>query len=577
MSIYNKLADRSIRLLDLYPGEPNSPLQGSLRTAILDPPEFYEALSYTWGAPETAAFLHVETGSVPLTLNLVQALLRLRRKDTIRTIWIDQICINQNDIEERGQQVSLMGDIYRGASMVDIWLGEEDSDTSEGMLYIPHLLKSFTHSEERDETGDEVPHVLEVLGLLTIKSPRWIALRSLFERPYFRRMWIVQEVALGKKCVVYCGSHSVPWNNLAKAALCLEDDADHQADAHRVVRMIGGLKRMNVTGYSGHRPLMNLIHQSFNLLCTNPRDKIYGVLGLASDIMPEQFSPDYSLSVQDVYLATTIFCMRRYKSLEVLCQVRHPKLLPGMPSWVPDWTVMSAPRESLASKFGERYFAGGKEGPVLVLRLSDDKRTLYANGKLVDKIQQVGSVMLDLAQDVENKNRVLSEWRQYARKASPYFTGETYPTIFWRTLLADGDTRGKSSDNTRQQLYEAHQNLIDRNTGTFDGLPTSKPWEQVAEMSIVNSRSLEFERLMNAACLGRRIAITEQGFLGLVPSEAQLGDELVILETVRVPLVFRRVEFTTDHSSVGECYLQGGMDGALYNGSSGEDLQFSIM
>ncbi|KUJ20755.1 HET-domain-containing protein, partial [Mollisia scopiformis] len=123
---YNKLAERCIRLLDLYPGELNSPFRGRLRPTGLDIPEFYEALSYTWGSPETAAFLHCESGSLPLTLNLVQALLRLRRTDTIRTLWIDQICINQDDEIERGQQVGLMGGIYRGASIVDIWLGEED-------------------------------------------------------------------------------------------------------------------------------------------------------------------------------------------------------------------------------------------------------------------------------------------------------------------------------------------------------------------------------------------------------------------------------------------------------------------
>lgn len=573
---YNKLAERSIRLLDLYPGELNSPFRGTLRPSCLDIPEFYEALSYTWGSLETAAFLHCESGSLPLTLNLVQALSRLRRTDTIRTLWIDQICINQDDEIERGQQVSLMGGVYTGASIVDIWLGEEDSETSMAMDYIPDLLQSFSDLGQRDETGDEVAHVIQALSLLAIKSPCWTALRSIFERPYFRRMWIVQEVALGQKCVVYCGSFSVPWNDLAKAALCLEEDTGHQVEAHRVVRMIKGLKRKNVTDYPGHRSLINLIHQSLNLLCTDPRDKIYGVLGLASDITPGEFIPEYSLLCQEVYLATTTFCMKKYKSLEVVCQVRHPKLLSGMPSWVPDWTVISAFRESLALKYWEGYSAAGKKSSASSFHLSNDKRTLFANGKFVDKIQQVGSVMRDQA-NIYDQYQVLSEWEQYARKISPYTTGETYPTIFWRTLVADGGARGEDSDRTRQQLYEAHQNLVERNMGISNKGPKSQVWKPVAEMSIVNSRCLEFARLMDAACVGRRIAITEHCFLGLVPSDAQVGDEIAILETVRVPLLLRRAPLSADHSLVGECYLQGWMDGARFNSLSGPNLQFSIV
>lgn len=578
-TLYNKLEERSIRLLDLMPGELNSPLQGRLHPASLDPPGTYEALSYTWGAPETAGFMKCENGSIPLTLNLVQALLRLRLTNTIRILWIDQICINQNDNIERGQQVSLMGEIYRGASVVNIWLGEEDENTWEGMQYIPHLLKAFTHPNERDGTGHEVPHVLEALGLLTVKSPRWLALRALFERPYFRRMWIVQEVALGKKCVVYCGSCSVSWQDLSKAALCLEDDAEHQIEAHRVVRMIMTLRRNNVAGgrIGGYRPLTELIHQSFNLLCTNPRDKIYGVLGLASDINPEHFSPNYSLSCQDVYIETTVACIKKDGCLDIICQVRLPKLLQGLPSWVPDWTVISAPRESLASKFSESYSAYGREPSPLTMNSSRDNCTLYAKGKFVDKIKEVCSVMLNPDHDSTGQSQILSEWKKYARKVSPYITGETYPTIFWRTLIADGGTRGEKSDHTRQQLYEAHKNLVERNTGIYDDGPQQVPWEPIAELSIVNTRSLEFERLMSSACVGRKIAITENGSLGLVPSEAQIGDEIVVLETVKVPLVFRRVPLSKDRALIGECYLQGWMDGARFDSLSGADIQLSIV
>jgi len=89
--IINKLPERHIRLLDLHPGHPNSPFQGRLRQACLDLPEFYEALSYTWGPPTTSSFMHCDSGAIPLTLNLTQALSRLRSTEKIRTLWIDQM------------------------------------------------------------------------------------------------------------------------------------------------------------------------------------------------------------------------------------------------------------------------------------------------------------------------------------------------------------------------------------------------------------------------------------------------------------------------------------------------------
>ncbi|CZR66519.1 uncharacterized protein PAC_16420 [Phialocephala subalpina] len=571
----NKLPERHIRLLDLHPGEIGTPFRGTLRHACLDSAEFYEALSYTWGAPITSSYLRCGSGSVPLTLNLTQALARLRRTDRTRTLWIDQICINQDNNAERGQQVSLMGDIYRGAAIVNIWLGEEDEETTEAMVYLPHLLQAFSNPDERDDVGDEVPHVMQVLSILTVRSPGWIGLRNIFERPYFRRMWIVQEVALGKTSAVQLGSHTIAWDDLAKAALCLEGDGGHQVDAHRVVRMIKLLRRQTVLDQPGRRPLIRLLHQSFNLLCTNPRDKIYGVLGLATDIRPGELLPDYSLSCQEVYHAATIFCVNKYKSLEVLCQVRHPKSLPALPSWVPDWTVISSLGQSLGFNLSENYSASGKKVSAPQFHLSDDKHTLYSNGKFVDNIQQVGTVMpseQDLIVNVYERYEVLLEWEQYARTFSPYATGESYPTTFWRLLLADGGTRWKDSDRTRQQFYESHQNLVERNRDL-----ANKDWEPVAEMSIVNTRSLEFDKLMEAACYGRRIAITEQGFLGLVPADAQARDEICILESVKVPLVLRRVPLSGDHHLIGESYLQGWMDGSWFESSPNPNMQFSLI
>jgi hypothetical protein len=122
--IYQKLAKRHIRLLHLQSGKASDPLHGQLRHVCIDNTDTlaYEALSYTWGTPGAAPILRCEGSDVglPLTANLTVALSRLRFLDRGRVLWVDQICINQDDLVKRAQQVSLTGKIYRGAEFVDI-------------------------------------------------------------------------------------------------------------------------------------------------------------------------------------------------------------------------------------------------------------------------------------------------------------------------------------------------------------------------------------------------------------------------------------------------------------------------
>jgi hypothetical protein len=565
---FKELPKRHIRVLELQPGDRGSPLHGSLRNVCIDDSVSYEALSYTWGAPGTSSFIHCDGFVVPLTLNLDLALSRLRLPDETRIIWIDQICINQNDDFERGRQVSLMGEIYRKARAVDIWLGEEDENTHMVVSAIPDILQSFDDPKEIDENGDEIPRVIKNLGILFIRSRRWNALKEIFERPYFRRVWIVQEVALGADCHVYCGSFAMPWSDLAKAAICLNIESGRQIEAHRVLGMIRGLKRKIAAGEN--RTLLELLYQSYNLQCSNPRDKIYGTLGLVSDYWDEDLIPNYTSSCQATYSAVTRLCMRRYNSLAILCLVRHPKCLDGLPSWVPDWTSQVPLGETCGFRYAEKYSAAGTTHPKLTIL--DDDETLVIQGKRIDTIRNLGNMMpLD-----NGRPQIYEEWRNLTRTLSPYFTNETYPTIFWRIFSADGRTRGKESDRIREQLYKAHNYLVERNWNLANGIPDDQdPGE---EMSIINTWGREFEALIDAGSYGRRITATKKYFLGLVPADTQIGDLICIFEGGQVPFVLRKSSSEdNNYSLIGECYLQGWMDGSGYENLQGPVEEFAII
>lgn len=116
---------RQIRLLRLYPGLSDDPLSCELEHVSLDDGPSYEAISYVWGDPTFSHSLHCGTGHVAVTRSLDVVLRRIRLEDNIRTVWIDGVCINQTDTRERGHQVGLMGEIYRMAQRVVIWLGED--------------------------------------------------------------------------------------------------------------------------------------------------------------------------------------------------------------------------------------------------------------------------------------------------------------------------------------------------------------------------------------------------------------------------------------------------------------------
>ena len=131
--------ERHIRVLRLQQGSWTDPLCCSLIQAHIDETLTYEALSYVWGDPTPKHTVLCEGRDLPVTHNLYTALMYLRHEDKPRYLWIDTICINQNDIEERNRQVLLMSEIYYEAGRAVIWLGGEDETTVEGFAALERL------------------------------------------------------------------------------------------------------------------------------------------------------------------------------------------------------------------------------------------------------------------------------------------------------------------------------------------------------------------------------------------------------------------------------------------------------
>ncbi|PVH72963.1 HET-domain-containing protein [Cadophora sp. DSE1049] len=535
-SAYKTLPERHIRILDLGAGAPLSPLRGSLRSISLDAVPEYEALSYTWGASTSTAALDCGGALLPLTLNLQLALARLRRLQHVRTLWIDQICINQNDVLERGQQVGLMGEIYRKARKVSIWLGEEDEHTEDVRLYlIPELLACCEKSKLEDDTRDPQPLVIEHLGLPYLNSPNWAAFRNIFHRPFFRRMLIVQEVVLGVECMVLIGSIEFRWDDIAEASFCLRHDVDRAIEAHQYVSLIRRLKTTSASLQD--KSLLTLLGQSYQLLCTNPLDKVFGILGIASDIQSGDLVPDYSLTCRQVFSNAARLIISKYQPLSLLYYVKFPKSIQGLPSWVPDWTAVSPSREILA----------------------------LGNESRIDSVQGLGDTMPSriLATYWVPDGpylRVLKNWERLSLRVMPYFTGEAHITLFWRVLIADGNTLGDESDKDREEMFKSWYGGFIEN-GFINEQPFGLEYWVKPHIATHNERALEFWTLFGGVSEGRRMITTTEGFIGLGPADALEGDHICFFPGLSVPILLRLTPSEGKFRLIGEWYLQGWMNG----------------
>lgn len=200
-----------IRLVVLLQSEDESArIECRLIHGWLTSPLSYEALSYCWGNEVASRSIVINGDEFMVRENLFGALQRLRLARSTRLIWIDAICINQADTDERNSQVSQMRHIYSNAGSVAVWLGEDSDGAEVAIQLIPDLINLLETDELASREGDTLKQLagLECVSLLGM-------LGRLLNRPWWRRVWIVQEVsAIRRWPTIYCGSQTLSWNIL---------------------------------------------------------------------------------------------------------------------------------------------------------------------------------------------------------------------------------------------------------------------------------------------------------------------------------------------------------------------------
>ena len=188
-------ARREIRILALAPGIDNDVLCGNLIVESLDYDDLhYTALSYTWSGPVRDSAIIIGGVSLRITENLKLALHGIRGPTRPKNMWIDAICINQNDSEEKNVQVSMMGDIYASATRTIVWLGERSADSDVAMDFIGSIRQRTLDKLEGDSDANSIP---------------LRAVTDLMRRRWWTRIWVVQEALMSRRVIVQCGERKV--------------------------------------------------------------------------------------------------------------------------------------------------------------------------------------------------------------------------------------------------------------------------------------------------------------------------------------------------------------------------------
>ncbi|KAJ2971434.1 hypothetical protein NUW58_g9422 [Xylaria curta] len=322
-----------IRLLLLQPAvAQDDSLVGSLQHISLndhygDLISPYTALSYVWGEPTEADTILLDGRPFGVTANLGAALRDLRDVDRTHRIWADALCINQNDIPERNQQVLLIGQIYSRANTTTIYLGALNPDAE---IVIQEVTRRISIGVS------EMPQNPAQIGILDAVK------RGVLARPWFYRIWVLQELVLSREPWVQFGSKRIRWDDLCCLVASLESTDLKSMNDIRAGYWNDYLPFSDpgeAIDHHGERNLWRILKTRKSCGATDPRDVIFAHLGIISDkaTIPEYIKIDYTLPTSEVFISAARY-IRKCAGVEYLMRnltdFRTNSLLP---SWVPDW------------------------------------------------------------------------------------------------------------------------------------------------------------------------------------------------------------------------------------------------
>ncbi|KAJ3500616.1 hypothetical protein NM208_g17104 [Fusarium decemcellulare] len=443
---------RTIRLLEIISAPDANVLEYKFREHCLDDPLPFEALSYVWGDPTDRLELTVEGQTVLVTVNLWCALQQLSFRHEHPPLWVDAICINQEDLVERQEQAALVGEIYGGAACVMVWLGPDaDKECFEAYGLVKLIYRECgrlaqdkgcdvsTFAYRLAQTSDDkafcevtVSQIETAMAEANVPASAWQCLRRLFDSRWFTRIWCVQEIGFARSALILLGGmEPIPWEWLAVVTAWYKShDLNNKVlppaiDSVMYYYALYMLVGVEVDGHEGAEALIAALWRFHPFQATDPRDKVYGLLGLlgkSGQKLPMELRY-VDTSVADVYAAAAMALINERRDLKILAFIHHTSeyidadLTDGMPSWVPRWDTGPG-----LSSLNRNYRPGATItacGPHIYAEVSDSSPlTLEVKGLSFGQVDFVsrlihGDLVSNLRDDVESvsvESKILRLW-----------------------------------------------------------------------------------------------------------------------------------------------------------------------
>jgi hypothetical protein len=656
---------REIRLLHLFPRDQlirqqpspfnifqdEEPISCLLETVSLNDSPKYNALSYTWGKPELTHQIWVNNAILPVTESLAVALRHLRQESEILILWVDAVCINQRDTDEKNHQVRQMAEVYRHAAQVFVWLGPAADESCKVIEYLRFIATKYaehgltgvsdfsilemTKAGEKDRAAAlthsriELFQKLDYLFIDIFPSQKYL---KFAQRGWWSRAWVIQEICLAQEPMYLCGEKKLPSVHLVDSINFLSSYGVAQSTKLSQMRSPEEIARardqiMPLVDPTAMKALLAIRGQYQKQQGTNPgptlfsllrtvytrrtsnvpgimasdrRDKVFALLGLASDKDELQIRIDYSkeYSASDLFTSVSeTLLMHGY--LDLLSFRRTVNDLQGdLPSWVCDWN------QKILVPFGnpihvdKPFAASGISKSQVITYMADGQHIAAIQGLRVDEIDALGPPWLDRRTD-----EVTARWKTAAvfmeeteAICRGYSVEDTVNVLLGGLEIHGGGTEGNPSPSrsrrvTRESL-EAYKiakrwvkiikkyeyltehirdprNITTRIFQTY--MENSREMQEVANLP-------EKEAFLTGMDKGewfeRRPFRSEKGYIGLAPQRAEVGDTICIFFGSTVPHIIRPVS-EDRYKLIGESYVLGIMDGELI-GNESSSMTFEL-
>lgn len=610
---YKPLSADEIRLLRISRKGPFGDYTCQVVHAPFASPPAYEAISYTWGGLPLGKDLLVDDGYILKVSERVVEIVQARASvmDS-KFLWIDAVCINQANIDEKAVQISLMAEIYQNATQTIIWLGLSPEASACTSFINRHMVTFYLNRPNTNWKG---------LFRLGSREPGWQEFLNFLSHPYWSRMWILQEIVLSKKPIIAYGGEYFTFEYLQSFFREMESKKQGTlfAMTETAVDIRGSLTPSGsvqipliITIKSlmqGHEDpttfLLYLMQLTRRCKAYDPRDMVFGVLGLLRMKGYDTIVPDYTKSATEICIEMGRRCFESNpQHILARAGVGFNFSTSSLPSWCPDYCG-PWPLEPLH-----------QENPMTAsLAYNSSADTLW-NAKLdlhfpvittqavhFDSITELGPRCLQATEvmdmDVPTAARSLAEqslalfnFAEAALAAGPHqsLVDSDPSDVVWCTLIGNRTSaRGEmTASRPAHETCGEHFRSAKRLARAMVYGPNIPDAPKLTDSAVESGVGPFFgDEVGNALFMaahsdvstGRRLAVTKNGVLSLLPENSRVGDAVSVIAGMQACALLReeRMPLMSPNDKegnvpeakwrfVGEAYVHGYMDGEALQG-----------